>query len=104
MQDPVIRNTALRVGLPPRRQPPGAVRQKIAFGYAMEDIGPLTELAAAVSGEEYGEQRRLGIFPQPARVAAQTVTQKPAVDRLVEEVVHSAGQVRLGAQRITAPD
>jgi hypothetical protein len=56
MRDPVIRHTVLRGSIPPRRQPPGAVRQKIAFGHAMEDIRPLTELAAAVSGEEYGEQ------------------------------------------------
>jgi hypothetical protein len=32
------------------------VRQKIVFGHAMEDIKPVTELAAAVSGEEHGEQ------------------------------------------------
>jgi hypothetical protein len=57
MRDPVIRHTVFHVSLPPRRQPPGAVRQKIVFGHAMEDIGPLTkQIAAAVSGEERGEQ------------------------------------------------
>jgi len=56
MRDPVIRHTVLRVRLPPRRQPPGAVRQKIVFGHAMEDIGSVTELAATVSGEKHGEQ------------------------------------------------